>query len=282
MSKSEVHFVEDCGNDWHKYYDTRMDCFFYFNRLTQETSWTKPKKICSGDEIELLPIDHFINEEDTTALTTSDRSRCQSETINEKCLKCGTLDDVLGHQYCKTCYDEINSPEAPLIRKFKIRCKKCYGWGLGLVQADGCCRRCSLMPTTLLPSRIPSIWDDTPRYSFKTPENTCLRCGGWGKDLIKENGKCAYCLQEEARVEFERRWKKRCYLCKGFGLDLVQENGLCRHCERIVLSASKNLVADISLSQNSTLNPKEFAFENQYLQKRKLDLSPTFLTQSLQ
>lgn len=59
----------------------------------------------------------------------------------------------------------------------------------------------------------------------------CKLCGGWGKDLVKENGYCNHCNRIKENKKPNEQIK--CKLCGGWGKDLVKENGYCNHCNRI-------------------------------------------------
>lgn len=277
MNNSKFHLMQDCGNDWSKYYDPNLETTLYYNPQTDESSWTVPKKIFTEDCLGFLSLDQLPGDEGTTLPTEEHRSRCPSESFCEKCLKCGSTEDVLEVRYCIKCYQEINSYDSKLISTYKIRCNSCGGWGVGLVKPNGFCNWCYFRRENNLPinNYLMSIFENEEEREPPFPR--CLRCRGWGKDLVTEYGKCAHCIREETQEAFDRLWKKKCRICKGWGLYLVGEDGLCSHCRRTAPMNSFNEFEFFrfeDLIPNVVTSGQDGRCENQYLQKRKLD---TFL-----
>lgn len=223
------------GNTWHRCYDSTAESVYYWNEQTNQNAWSLPKKIKPNWE-SFIPVESFISSEksnDTNIYNNFTNFPPSGLNLMCRCYMCNTQEDVKKHGYCKPCYDKINSPQEPLISKFKIKCQGCHGWGLNLVKDHGYCAHCYSDLTNGVP--VHSYEETQPSYGQNQPQSIkCARCGGWGKDLVKENGKCAHCTREETRLAFEAKWKTTCKTCGGWGLGLVKEDGLCNHCRRLL------------------------------------------------
>jgi WW domain. len=236
MESSGYIFIENCGNDWVKYYDPSNGCYFYWNSNTQESSWVPPKKIFTENDQVVLPIDEFILEKSNQE-STSTTKRKMSDVFIFRCNRCHTEENVRDHNFCDNCYKEINSYETLLIANYQIRCKGCCGWGINLVQPNGYCNICINNLRENKPIRRHESIQCTKNQE-ETPFPRCSRCGGWGKDLLQENGMCNYCIMVEEEKAFERKLRTRCNCCGGWGLDLVKEDGFCNYCRRNLIQKS--------------------------------------------
>ena len=234
-SASRIYMKESYVPTWHKVYDMDSDSCYYRNDETQQNSWYAPKKLKSSTE-DYIPIEKFISTDSYNLSEPTFLNHLVSLPPNlnlmSKCHKCDTEHDVRKHGYCGRCFAEINSYQEPLVEKYKIKCQGCHAWGLNLIKDDGFCSHCRYNLEHGLEIKV---YDNTEEMD-STKEETfiikCKGCGGWGKDLVKENGKCNHCTLQEEKLQFEAKWKTQCKTCGGWGLDLVGEDGLCNHCRR--------------------------------------------------
>jgi len=224
--------------NWHKVYDMNSNSY-YRNEETQQSSWYAPKKVKPSVD-NYIPIEKFISTDSITSNepTFLNHLVALPSTLNlmNKCHRCDIEQDIRKHGYCGKCYAEINSYQEPLVGKYKIKCQGCHGWGLNLIQDDGFCSHCRYSLEHGLEIKVYDNYDDNDEELSPSKEDPftikCKVCGGWGKDLVKENGKCNHCTLQEEILQFEAKWKTQCKTCGGWGLELVKEDGLCNHCRR--------------------------------------------------
>lgn len=232
---SEYQLVEKCENDWDKYYDHNTGCYFWWNNTTNESSWTAPKKVIPNKQIEsYMPIDEFLGREHELNSTNGTH---YDDDIKPRCIRCQNTENVNVHKFCDRCVSQIYNSNRPLLSEFKIECKGCRGWGLDLVQKNGYCNHCTKAVKELKTFENYNNGNRVTRANEPVKMTTvfppCIKCGGWGRDLIVKDSLCNHCIIQSAREDFEKKVFMKCYVCHGFGLDLVKEDGLCDHCRRI-------------------------------------------------
>lgn len=280
-STTPYSFTESYSNNWQKCFDSDFDYFYYRNEETNENTWSAPKKVKPSYD-EYIPVENFISTSKANDSSLSVNHLVALSTafnLATKCNMCGTEDNVKKHGYCQMCYDIINSPENPLIATYQIRCLGCKAYGLNLVQDDGLCSHCHFSLENNLPIKVYEDHENFLQLSGNKRDDPifkrCEGCGGWGKDLVKENGRCDYCSRLEETKKFEARWKRRCIKCGGCGLDLVKEDGLCNHCrrqfahERVFFSQVLNQrIASVDMPVAREINPKWVSMDDPVLGKR--------------
>lgn len=225
---------------WQRVYDPDFNTPYYYNEQTQENSWNLPKKVKPNYE-NYIPVEKFISTDTTNPTEPTFLSHIaalpSSLNLGSTCHRCNTDQNVRNHGFCGECDVILNSYEDPQMAKFKIKCQGCHGWGVNLVKEDGFCNHCKFCLDNGLEIKTydnrPEILE-TSTYIAKEPGFIkCKDCGGWGKDLVQENGYCAHCNREAEKRKFESAWKTKCKTCGGWGLHLVNpDDGLCSHCRR--------------------------------------------------
>ena len=225
--------TSSCFNNWEKLYDVSYMSNQHLNEDLMATARPVHKKIKQTSEF-YIPVENFI-----CGNQSSDESNMfpiaafDSNFGFSKCYKCEAEGEVQKHGYCRPCYEQINSPLEPLITKYKIRCNGCHGWALGLVREDGFCKHCRYSIDNGIKIKTYASSDaETIKFTNEPMFIRCKVCGGWGKDLVKENGQCKHCTNKQEKLVFEAKWKTKCKVCMGWGLFLVKEDGLCNHCRR--------------------------------------------------
>ena len=220
-------------NNQEKLYDTSYMSYHHLNEDFEETAWPVSKKMKQMSE-NYIPVENFIcGNKSSNDSSLFPIAAFDSNFGFSKCSKCEIEKEVQKHGYCRPCYEQINSPLEPLITKYKIRCNGCHGWALGLVGEDGFCKYCRYSIDRGIKIKTYASSDtETIRSANEPMFVRCKTCGGWGKDLVKENGQCKYCTNKQEKLVFEAKWKTKCKGCKGWGLNLVKEDGLCNYCRR--------------------------------------------------
>jgi hypothetical protein len=224
---------------WQRVYDPDFNTPYYYNDQTQENSWNLPKKVKPNYE-NYIPVEKFISTDTTTSTepTFLNHIAALPSSLNliSKCHRCNTEQNVRNHGYCGECDAILNSYEDPQMAKYRIKCQGCHGWGINLVNEDGFCSHCKYCLEHGLEIKTydrPEILEKATYIQKESQFMKCKDCGGWGKDLVEENGYCAHCNREAEKRRFEAAWKTRCKTCGGWGLHLVNpEDGLCNHCRK--------------------------------------------------
>jgi len=224
---------------WQRVYDPDFNTPYYYNEQTQENSWNLPKKIKSNFD-NYIPVEKFISNDtaNSTEPTFLNHIAALPSSLNliSKCHRCNTEENVRNHGFCGDCDVILNSYQEPQMAKYKIKCQGCHGWGINLVKEDGFCSHCKYCLDHGMEIKSydrPEVLEKATYIQKETEFIKCKGCGGWGKDLVQENGSCAHCNREAEKNRFEAAWKTKCKTCGGWGLHLVNpDDGLCNHCRR--------------------------------------------------